>query len=96
MTGERTVTQETLFCKFSLELSVLARYLLPWIDRFVDLSGLSAVLRYYYCDISPPSINSELMNRMPLNGVLLTEREGRIEADLVARMEIDAIEAKLK
>ncbi len=40
MMGERTVMQEALFYKFSLERHVPADHLLSSIDRFVDLSRL--------------------------------------------------------
>ncbi|HYD65134.1 hypothetical protein [Azospirillum sp.] len=39
MVGERTVMQEALFYKFSLEHHIPSDHLLCSIDRFVDLSG---------------------------------------------------------
>jgi hypothetical protein len=44
MMGERRVMQEALFYGFSLERHVPEDHLLRNIDRFVDLSGLSAHL----------------------------------------------------
>jgi len=44
MMGERTVAQEALFYRFSLERHVPADHLLRSINRFVDLSGIREVL----------------------------------------------------
>ena len=68
MMGERTVAQEALFYKFSLERHVPADHLLRVIDRFVDLSDLREQLRPFYSDMGRPSIDPELMIRMLIIG----------------------------
>ena len=44
MMGERTVMQEALFYSFSLERHVPNDHMLRKIDRFIDLSGVRALL----------------------------------------------------
>jgi hypothetical protein len=44
MMGERTVMQEALFYSFSLERHVPSDHMLRKIDRFIDLSGVRALL----------------------------------------------------
>jgi hypothetical protein len=61
--GERTVAQEALFYKFSLERHVPADHLLRSIDRFVDLSGIREQLRSFYSEGGRPSVNPELIFR---------------------------------
>jgi hypothetical protein len=64
MMGERTVMQEALFYSFSLERHVPSDHLLRKIDRFIDLSGVRALLESYYSDVGPdlPWCSDELPN----------------------------------
>ena len=55
MIGERTVMQEALFFSFSLERHVPNDHMLRKIDRFIDLSGVRALLEPYYSDVGRPS-----------------------------------------
>jgi len=59
--------QEELFYGFSLERNVSADHLLRVIDRFVELSGIRQHLAPYYSPIGRPSIDPELLIRMPLS-----------------------------
>ena len=56
MMGERTVMREALFYSFSLERHVPSDHMLRKIDRFIDLSGVRALLDYY-SDVGRPSID---------------------------------------
>ena len=75
--GERTAAQEALFYAFSLEQPVPTDHLLRSIDRFVDLSGIRALLRSFYSDIGRPSIDPELMIRMLIIGYCFGVRSER-------------------
>ena len=75
--GERTAAQEALFYAFSLEQHVPTDHLLRSIDRFVDLSGIRALLRSFYSDIGRPSIDPELMIRMLIIGYCFGVRSER-------------------
>ncbi len=77
MMGERTVMQEALFYRFSLEDHVPADHLLRSIDRFVDLGGLREHLRPYYSEMGRPSIDPELMIRMLIVGYCMGIRSER-------------------
>jgi transposase len=68
MMGERTVMQEALFYEFSIDRHVPADRLSRSIDRFIDLSGPRSHLRPFYSEIGRPSIDPELMIRMPIVG----------------------------
>ena len=68
MMGERRVSQEALFYRFSLEAHIPADHLLRSIDRFVDLDGLRAHLAAFYSSTGRPSIDPELMIRMLIVG----------------------------
>lgn len=68
MMGERAVDQEPLFYEFSLERHVPADHLLRSIDRVVDLSSLREQLRPFYSETGRPSIDPELLIRMPIIG----------------------------
>lgn len=57
--GERIVTQEALFCSFSLEWHVLADELLRSIDRFIDLPEFPEHLRPFYNEMGRPSIDPD-------------------------------------
>jgi len=57
MMGERRVMQEALFYGFSLERHVPDNHMLRRIDRFVDLSGVRALLEPYYSEVGRPSID---------------------------------------
>src|ERR1043166_7366528 len=77
MMGERTVGQEALFYRFSLEQHVPASHLLRSIDRFVDLTGLREQLRPFYSETGRPSIDPELLIRMLLVGYCFGIRSER-------------------
>ena len=77
MMGERRVMHEALLYGFSLELHVPDNHLLRKIDRFVDLSGLTAHLEPYYSDVGRPSIDPELMIRMLIVGYCVGIRSER-------------------
>jgi transposase len=77
MMGERRVMQEALFYGFSLERHVPDDHLLRRIDRFVDLSELTAQLGPYYSDVGRPSIDPELMMRMLIVGYCFGVRSER-------------------
>lgn len=68
MMGDRTVMQEVLFYRFSLEYHVPQSHLLRAVDRFVDLDGIREKLRLFYSETGRPSIDPELMIRMLLFG----------------------------
>jgi transposase len=68
MMGDRTVMQEVLFYRFSLEDHVPQSHLLRAVDRFVDLDGIREKLRLFYSETGRPSIDPELMIRMLLFG----------------------------
>src|SRR5919112_331108 len=75
--GERLVMQESLFYAFRLEDHVPSDHLLRRIDRFVDCSALRQHLASFYSDTGRPSIDPELMIRMPLVGYCLGIRSER-------------------
>ena len=83
MMGERTVMQEALFYSFSLERHVPSDHMLRKIDRFIDLSGVRALLEPYYSDVGRPSIDPELMIRMLLAGYCYGIRSERRLCDEV-------------
>lgn len=83
MMGERTVAQEALFYKFSLERHVPASHLLRSVERFVDLSGIRAHLRPFYSEIGRPSIDPELMIRIRIVGYCFGIRSERRLCDEV-------------
>jgi transposase len=70
MMGPRRVEQGALFYNFSIEAHVPADHLLRSIDRFVDLSELRHDLAPFYSKLGRPSIDPELMIRMP-SGMML-------------------------
>jgi transposase len=68
---------EKLFYEFSLEDAVPSDHLLRKIDRFLDFAGLRAHLRPYYSLIGRPSVDPELMIRMPIVGYRFAIRSER-------------------
>jgi len=56
-----------LFYEFSLDQHVSLDHLLRRIDRALDLSWLRAELAPFYSSTGRPSIDPELMIRMPLH-----------------------------
>ena len=83
MMGDRTVMQEALFYSFNLERHVPSDPMLRKIDRFVDLSGVRALLEPYCSDVDRPSIDPELMIRMLLVGYGYGNRSERRLCDEV-------------
>ena len=66
--GPRQVEQGALFYNFSIDAHVPADHLLRSIDRFVDLSELRRDLAPFYSSLGRPSVDPELMIRMPIIG----------------------------
>ena len=75
--GERQVQQDALFYEFSLERHVPERHLLRSIDRFVELDGLRRELVPFYSETGRPSIDPELLIRMPIVGYCFGIRSER-------------------
>lgn len=65
MLGPRQEAQGALFYEFSIEDHVPQDHLLRSIDRFVDLSGIRQHLVPFYSNTGRPSIDPELLIRMP-------------------------------
>ena len=76
MMGSQSVPAQ-LFYDFSLEDHVPADHLLRRIDHFLDLGDVRAKLRPFYSSIGRPSIDPELMIRMPLVGYCFAIRSER-------------------
>src|SRR5437764_588649 len=68
MMGEQRVGQEALFYEFSLARHVPEQHLLRSVDRFVELDGLRRELAAFYSPIGRPSVDPELLIRMPIVG----------------------------
>jgi len=68
MMGPRQEAQAALFYEFSLEDHVPQYHLLRSIDRFVDLSDIRQYLGEFFSHTGRPSIDPELLIRMPLVG----------------------------
>lgn len=77
MTGPKKEAQAALFHEFNLDQHVPADHVLRQIDRFVDLSGIRALLAPYYSATGRPSIDPELMIRMLLVGYCMGIRSER-------------------
>ncbi|CAN0603151.1 unnamed protein product, partial [Ectocarpus sp. 12 AP-2014] len=77
MMGPRQVAQSALFYEFSIEYHVPQDHVLRGIDRFVDLSGIRRHLAPFYSSTGRPSIDPELMIRMPLVGYCMGIRSER-------------------
>jgi len=77
MMGARTVAQEPLFYRFSVERHGPADHLLSSIDRLVDLSDIREHLRPFYSETARPSIDSKLMIRMLIIGYCMGIRSER-------------------
>ena len=68
MMGPKQTDQTTLFYEFSLERHIPAAHMLRNIDRFVDLSVIRSELASVYSLTGRPSIDTELLIRMLLDG----------------------------
>jgi hypothetical protein len=68
MMGRQGSRQDQLFYAFNLEEHVPRTYLLRAIDRFFDLGELPHHLAAFYSHTGRPSIDPELMIRMPIVG----------------------------
>jgi transposase len=77
MMGERRLPQGSLFYEFRLEEHVPVDHLVRAIDRFVDLAGIRRDLAPFYSAIGRPSIDPELMIRMPIVGYCFGIRSER-------------------
>ena len=77
MMGPRQVEQGALFYNFSIDAHVPADHLLRSIDRFVDLSELRRDLAPFYSSLGRPSVDPELMIRMPIIGYCVGIRSER-------------------
>jgi transposase len=71
MMGRQGEDEAKLFYEFCLEDWVPADHLLRRIDRFLELSALRQELAPFYSPIGRPSIDPELMIRMPIVGYCL-------------------------
>ncbi len=83
MMGPKQVAQGALFYEFSIEDHVPQDHLLRSIDRFVDLSGIRALLTPFYSNSGRPSIDPELLIRMLVVGYCLGIRSERRLCDEV-------------
>ncbi len=77
MMGPRQEAQAALFYEFSPEDHVPQDHLLRSIDRFVDLSDIRQYLAEFYSHTGRPSIDPELLIRMPLLGYCFGIRSER-------------------
>jgi transposase len=66
-----------LFYEFSLERHVPAEHLPRSIDQFVKLDGVRCELAPFYSEVGRPSIDPELMIRMPIVGYCFGIRSER-------------------
>jgi transposase len=69
--------QDRLFYSFKLDEHVPRDHLLRGINRFLDLGGLSQYLAPFYSHTARPSIDPELMVRMPAVGYCFGIRSER-------------------
>ena len=69
MMGQQPRT-EPLFYYFRLEDQIPERHLLRLIDRYVDFSFLRERLKSFYSRAGRPSIDPEVLLRLPLVGYL--------------------------
>ena len=77
MMGPRQVEQGALFYNFSIDAHVPADHLRRSIDRFVDLAELRCDLAPFYSSLGRPSVDPELMIRMPIIGYCVGIRSER-------------------
>ncbi len=68
MMGPRQVAQGALIYEFSIEDHVPPDHLLRAMDRFVDLGDIRRHLALFYSSTGWPSLDPELMIRMPIVG----------------------------
>ncbi len=90
MMGERRVDQGALSHEFRLEDHVPRDHLLRSIDRFVDPGEAGAHLAPYYSPMGRPSVDPELVIRMPIVGYrhgIRAERPQSISLNIVNRTE---------
>ncbi len=77
MMGEQLGRQDRLFYEFCLEDRVPADHLLRRIDAVLELSWLGTALAPYYSHTGCPSVDPELMIRMPIVGYCYSIRSER-------------------
>src|SRR5210317_1835569 len=77
MMGPRQVAQGALFYEFSIEDHVPPDHLLRGIDWFIDLGDLRRHLAPFYSSTGRPSVDPELMIRMPIVGYAFGIRSER-------------------
>ncbi|MEO1638798.1 MAG: IS1182 family transposase [Pseudomonadota bacterium] len=77
MMGPKQEAQAALFYEFSLDDHIPQDHLLRSIDRFVDLSDIRQYLSEFYSHTGRPSIDPELLIRMPLVGYCFGIRSER-------------------
>lgn len=73
----RQQSQGPLFYAFSIEDHVPGDHILRDIDRFVELSDIRRQLSPFYSSKGRPSVDPELMIRMPLVGYVAGIRSER-------------------
>lgn len=83
MMGPGQEAQAALFHELLLEDHVPLDYLFRLIDRFVDLTGVWAHLTDFYSHTGRPSVDPELLIRMPLVGYCFGIRSERRLCDEV-------------
>lgn len=83
MMGPRQEAQSALFYEFSIEDHVPNDHVLRAIDGVIDLSGVRKHLTEFYSSTGRPSIDPELMMRMPLIGYIMGIRSERRLCDEV-------------
>ena len=77
MVGPRQVAQGALFYEFSIDDHIPSNHLLRRIDGFVDLSGIRQHLAPSFSSTGRPSVDPELMIRMPTVGYAFGIRSER-------------------
>jgi transposase len=83
MMGRQTGGETQLFYAFNLDEYIPQHHLLRRIDRFLDLSKLRPHLADFYSHTGRPSVDPELMIRMPIVGYCFAIRSERRLCDEV-------------
>ncbi len=83
MLGLRQEAKSTPFSDFSIEDHVPSNHVLRAIDGVIDLSGVRWHMSEFYSSTGRPSIDPELMMRMPLLGYIMGIRYERRPCDEV-------------
>lgn len=85
MMGRQEFSQDQLFYAFDLDAVVPDDHLLRGIDQFLDLSAQRDHLKPFYSQMGRPSVDPELLIRMPIVGYAFGIRsERRLCEDVLA------------